>query len=128
MPQAGRRTTCFLVRLLLAVAVLCAHARAEQRTPSRFAPFLEALWPEAQARGITRKTFDAAFSGLTPDARVSATTRRQPEYNAPVGSYLNRMASPARIANAARKAADWSRTLDAVERQYGVDRWIIVAL
>jgi len=38
------------------------------------------------------------------DPRVSGTTRRQPEYGAPVGIYINRMASAARIENAARKA------------------------
>ena len=27
-----------------------------------------------------------------------------------------------------RKAAQWSHTLDAIEQQYGVDRWIIVAI
>src|SRR3954447_237616 len=107
MPQAGRRTMRFLVRLLLAVAALCGQAHAEQRAPARLAPFLEALWPDASARGISRTTFDAAFAGLTPDPRVSATTRRQPEYNAPVGSYLNRMASAARIADARRKATEW---------------------
>src|SRR5438128_1751897 len=127
MPQAGRRTMRFLVRLLLAVVALSAHAHAEWRAPS-FATFLETLRPDASARGVTRKTFDAAFAGLTPDVRVTATTRRQPEYNAAVGSYIDRMASAARIQNAARKAAEWSRTLDAIERQYGVDRWIIVAL
>src|SRR4051794_5008948 len=100
MPQAARRTMCFLARLLQAVAALCAHAHGEQKAPSSFAPFLEALWREVSARGITRKTFDAAFAGLTPDARVTATTRRQPEYGAPAGSYIERMASAARIANA----------------------------
>src|SRR3954454_7442155 len=110
MPQAGRRTMRFLVRLLMAVAALCGQAHAEQRAPSRFAPLLEALWPDASARGISRRTFDAAFAGLAADARVTATTRRQPEYNAPVGGYINRMASVARIGNAARKAAEWSRT------------------
>src|SRR5436305_878490 len=98
MPQAGRGTIGFLARLLLAVAAFCAQAHAVQRAPSRFAPFLEVLWPDASARGISRKTFDAAFASLTPDARVSATTRRQPEYNAPVGSYINRMVSAMRIA------------------------------
>ena len=27
-----------------------------------------------------------------------------------------------------RKAAQWSQTLDAIEQQYGVDRWIILAI
>src|SRR4029077_4212509 len=132
MAQAihGRSVCCVAWAALVAALFLTVPARAQERPGSSpsFAPFLQALWPEAAARGITRTTFDAAFAGLTPDPRVSGTTRRQPEYGAPVGAYISRMASAARIENAARKAAAWSRTLDAIERQYGVDRWIVVAL
>ncbi len=101
---------------------------AAQEKPIEVKPFLDALWPDAAMRGITRKTFDAAFAGFTPDQRVIATTTRQPEYGTAVGTYVNRMASAARIEGAARKAAEWKHTLDAIEKQYGVDRWIILAL
>ena len=101
---------------------------AAQERPLEVKPFLDALWPDAAERGITRKTFDAAFAGFTPDQRVIATTTRQPEYGTAVGTYVNRMASAARIEGAARKAAEWKHTLDAIEKQYGVDRWIILAL
>ena len=110
------------------LVLIAAPGSAQEKRATSFGPFLEALWPDAAARGITRKTFDAAFAGMTPDPRVAATTLRQPEYGAPVGIYINRMASAARIDGAARKAAEWSRALDAIEAQYGVDRWIIVAL
>ena len=53
---------------------------------------------------------------------------RQLEYGVPVATYLTRIASQARIEGAARRARDWKPTLDAIERQYGVDRWIILAL
>src|SRR5436190_19715017 len=132
MAQAihGRSVCCVAWAALVAASFLAVPALAQEKptSPPSFGPFLQALWPEAAARGIARETFDSAFAGLTPDPRVAATTRRQPEYGAPVGSYIDRMASAARIASAARKAAEWSRTLDAVERQYGVDRWIVVAL
>jgi membrane-bound lytic murein transglycosylase B len=112
------------------LAALCAQACAQERpkVPASFAPLIASLWPEAQARGITRKTFDLAFTGLTPDPRVAALTMRQLEYGVPVATYLARIASPARIEGAARKARDWKPTLDAIEKQYGVDRWIILAL
>lgn len=112
----------------VAALFLASSAFAEEKKLLSFGPLLEALRPQAAAHGITRKTFDAAFAGLTPDPRVTATTRRQPEYGAPVGTYINRMASAARIESAAHKAAAWSRTFDAIEQQYGVDRWIVVAL
>jgi membrane-bound lytic murein transglycosylase B len=108
---------------------LCGNAYAQQpKTPSSFEPLLQTLWPDAQARGISRKVFDLAFAGLTPDPRVAATTVRQPEYGTPIGTYLGRIASAARIEGAARKEREWKHTLDAIEKQYGVDRWIILAL
>jgi lytic murein transglycosylase len=124
----AQATHCLARLAFIAALLLASPALAQEKKLSSFAPLLQTLWPEASARGITRTTFDAAFAGLTPDPRVSGTTRRQPEYGAPVGIYINAMASAARIENAARKAAQWSRTLDAIERQYGVDRWIVVAL
>ena len=112
---------------LLAIAMLwIAPAGAQQ--PQEPPAFLQSLWPEAAKRGITRKTFDAAFAGFTLDQRVIATTTRQPEYNAAVGTYVNRMASATRIAGAAEKARTWKHTLDAIEKQYGVDRWILLSL
>ena len=118
----------FLSALML-VAMLCAKAHAQQpKVPASFEPLLGSLWPDAQTRGISRKTFDLAFAGLTPDPRVAALTTRQLEYGIPVATYLARIASQPRIEGAARRARDWKPTLDALEKQYGVDRWIILAL
>lgn len=126
--QADSAILRFLVRLML-FAALCGHAHAQQpKTPPSFEPLLQTLWPDAQGRGISRKTFDLAFAGLTPDPRVAAATVRQPEYGTPVGTYLRRIASAARIEGTARLAREWKHTLDAIEKQYGVDRWIILAL
>jgi lytic murein transglycosylase len=122
----------FVLRRLLIVALpalVCANAHAQPGADAAmFKAYVQALRPDAAARGITRETFDAAFAGLTADERVAATTRRQPEYNSAVGAYIGRMASAARIAGAARKAAEWSQTLAAIEQRYGVDRWIILAI
>jgi len=113
------------VTAALALFSACAIA---QESPKDFGPFLQALWPDASARGITRKTFDSAFAGLTPDPRVAAATLRQPEFGRPVGDYVNGIASQARVAGAAAKSAQWSQALSAIEQQYGVDRFIIVAI
>jgi membrane-bound lytic murein transglycosylase B len=93
-----------------------------------FRDYLESLWPQAQARGVTRATFDSALNGLQPDAESIALTRRQPEYGRAVGAYLNSMVVPARIQGGLRRLADWRDTLDAVERKFGVEREIIVAI
>src|SRR5262245_7094128 len=93
-----------------------------------FAAFLKELWPDAQAKGVTRATFDLAFAGVTPDPRVMAITQRQPEYGRPAGAYIASLASKARIDAGTRKVAELAATLDAIESRYGVDRHILLAI
>jgi membrane-bound lytic murein transglycosylase B len=138
--MAKRRWACPLLFLFAAIlgaaifvpAILGGKLAASQDNPtpfpSDFKLFLAELWPEAEAQGITRATFDAAFQNLAPDPRVMALTRSQPEYGKPFGDYVNAFASPARIDNGMRKAAQWADILDSVERKYGVDRWTLLAI
>jgi lytic murein transglycosylase len=108
---------------------LVSSAQAEQPAPSpAFQKFLAELWPDAQAKGITRATFDKAFAGVSPDPRVIATTKKQPEYNKPAGLYVNQIASPSNAAEGRRKEAQWHGTLDAVEKKFRVERWVILAI
>ena len=70
-----------LSALVLAFACAIFSARANDRaTPASdgadLAVFLAELWSDAQARGITRSTFDGALADFTPDSRVIAATRR----------------------------------------------------
>ena len=111
--------------LAVVLALCCAPARAQEQS---FAAFEAELWPDAQAKGITRATFDLALKGVTPDPRVIAATKRQPEYGKPVGAYVNAIVSRGRIANGQRKAKEWAKTFDAVEKKFGVERWVLIAL
>jgi lytic murein transglycosylase len=110
-------------------AIVAAEGAAAQSPPvTSFAPFLRELWPDAEAQGIRQVTFNAAFAGLTPDTRVVAATRRQPEYGKPFGAYVNSMVSGTRVAMGQRKAAQWTDTLSAVEAKYGVPATILVSI
>jgi len=90
--------------------------------------FVAALWRDAQSQGITRATFDAALSGLTPDARVLGAMQHAPEYGKPFGAYVDAMASTSRLATAMRKSAQWNDTLRAVETKFGVPAAILVSI
>jgi len=118
-----------IIRSLAAAALilgfLTASGHAEEQS---FADFVTALWPDAQAKGVTRATFDLAMRGVTPDPRVVAATKRQPEYGKPVGDYINAAVSKGRIARGEIKAKEWARSFDAVEKKFGVERWILIAL
>ena len=117
-----------VIRYLAALAVLLFLQGAAHAQEQSFAAFAAELWPDAQAKGISRATFDTALKGVTPDERVIAATKRQPEYGKPVGDYVNAIVSNRRIADAQLKAREWAKTFDAVEKKFGVERWVLLAL
>jgi membrane-bound lytic murein transglycosylase B len=123
-----------ILRGLVAVALIGVLAMSAQAQPRRtakateFEQFLAELWKDAQAKGVTRDVFNKAFTGVTPDPRVIATTKRQPEYNKPAGRYVNDIASPQRVADGLRKELEWREVFEPVEKKYQVERWMILAI
>lgn len=94
-----------------------------------FAAFVEGLRADAAARGISQKTFAAAFRGVGgPDPDVLARIGRQSEFSRPVWDYLVGAVSAGRIARGKARGAALSATLDAVEARYGVPRAVVLAL
>src|SRR5437867_11013747 len=47
-----------------------------EQVPPAFVTFLNELWPDARAKGVTRATFDLAFAGVVPDPRIMPITQR----------------------------------------------------
>jgi len=120
MPQ-----TRFVLRSVLAlgtVLLLAAPSGAGD-----FRAFVEELWPAAQARHVSRATFDAAFRGVTPDPAVLARLRRQGEFGRPVWEYLTGAVSAGRIARGRAEAARRAETLAAIEARYGVPGPVLLA-
>jgi membrane-bound lytic murein transglycosylase B len=117
-----------LIRWLALLALTLAPLSAPARAQNSFSQFEAKLWPDAQAQGVTRATFDLAMKGVTPDPRVIAATKRQPEYGKPFGNYVNAVASRSRIARGQRKIKEWAKTFGEVEKKFGVGRYILTAL
>jgi membrane-bound lytic murein transglycosylase B len=97
-------------------------------TSSGFDTFIEGTRSEASARGVSKKTFDAAFKGMTLDASVVALTRKQSEFVQPIWSYVNSAASASRIETGRVKAAQWQQTLAKIEQMYGVPRTAVLGI
>jgi lytic murein transglycosylase len=106
--------------LMTAEAILAAAAN--------FGTCLENLWPEAARRGVTRATFDANTRGLTPDLRIMDLVDAQPEFTKAFWDYLDLLVNDARIKRGGEILAQYRPVFDAVEKAYGVDRHIIVAI
>jgi membrane-bound lytic murein transglycosylase B len=105
-----------------------ADSATKPEVPSpEFARYLESLWPKAQARGVSRATFDLAFQGVTPDPKVAVVGRAQSEFAQPISAYLDSAVSGGRIRRGGELARQWAATLDAVEAFYGVPRSVVLA-
>jgi lytic murein transglycosylase len=89
---------------------------------------VQALWPDAQARGVSQAVFDAALANVSPDPQILALANSAPEYVRPAGTYIGARISTAMIAAARKHAERLSRTLDRIEQQYGVEREILVSI
>jgi len=82
----------------------------------------------AERRGVTRASFDAQTAGLTPDLRIMDFMDAQPEFTRSLWDYLDTLVSDARIENGRKVLAQYRATFDAVEKAYGVDRYIVAAI
>ena len=105
---------CFALLTFLFASTL--QARAD------FKAFVSELWPDAQAAGISRATFDDAFRGMTPDPSVIAQTKKQSEFVRPIWDYVNGAVTGSRAGRGRDKAGEWGDTIATIERTYGVDR------
>jgi lytic murein transglycosylase len=101
---------------------------AREASQADFEKFLQALWPEARARGVSRATFDEAFRGVAPDAKIVALTRKQSEFVRPIWDYIASAAASSRIAKGQEIAREWARVLDAVERTYDVPKGVVLGI
>lgn len=103
-------------------------AKPEAAANASFRSFVDALRPDAEARGVSAATFDAAFRGVSsPDPGILAKTTAQGEFGRPVWDYLVGAVSTGRIARGRSQAARLSTTLAAIEARTGVPRWIVLA-
>jgi membrane-bound lytic murein transglycosylase B len=103
-------------------------AYAQDATSPEFQRFVYGLWPLAKARGISRATFDEAFRGVEPDSKIIALTKKQSEFVRPIWDYISGAISAQRLDRGQQVASEWSNTLDAVERAYGVPRSVVLGV
>jgi membrane-bound lytic murein transglycosylase B len=115
----------FFAALLAALLLMSVPVSAAAQS---FQSFVNGLWPEAQARGVSQATFQQAFAGVAPDPAVLQAASRQPEFVKPVWEYLEGAVSAERMANGRRLAQQYQPLLDAIEARFGVDRYVVLAI
>jgi lytic murein transglycosylase len=118
-------------------AMLASQPAAHAQSEAEFQQFIQSLWPEAQAVGVSRTTFDEATRGLKPDLKLpdlvipgkpKAIPRGQPEFERTPAQYLSET-SLARLSEQGRRlAAEHRTTLSAIEQRFGVPPAVILAI
>ncbi len=123
--------------LIVVILLLFTLSTTPAFADAAFQAWLQALWPQAQALGISRATFDAATRGLEPDltlpdlvlpGRPERPAAGQPEFVQTPADYLKepaieQLAAQGRVLNTQYRAP-----LDAIERQFGVPPAILLAI
>ena len=144
-----------LILLLALAALLPLKAQAaddevavyKRAVEKSFAAWLESLWPDAEAAGVTRKTFDANLKGLKLDwslpqivppdpaypegpalpGPLKPKPRHQAEFDIPE-LYFSKGALNALAATGRGKYQQLGQTLGAIQQKYNVPASIVVAI
>jgi lytic murein transglycosylase len=103
-------------------------ASAIREAAANFESCVAAMWPDAARRNITRANFERFTTGLTPDLRIMDLMDSQPEFTKSIWDYLDILVNDTRIAKGREVLAKYQPQFDAVERLYGVDRYIIASI
>lgn len=123
-----RNLTRWLVVWVLCIGVAAPRPGKAALLDAGFASFLQSVWPDAQARGISRTVFDGVVNSLVPDPALLDGGTRQAEFDRTIKSYLDDAVTLGRIEHGRQMAVRWHVEIAAVERRYGVPVEIVLAL
>jgi lytic murein transglycosylase len=129
----------FLDRVPVIAAVLAVMASIAPAcaADAGFTQFIASLWPEAQAAGVSRATFDAETRGLEPDyklpdlilpGRPATGAPSQAEFVQVPADYVREASIAALAAEGQRLMAKYRVPLAAIEARFGVPATIMLAI
>jgi len=94
-----------------------------------FSQWLNSFYPRAVKQGITPDTWQKAFAGVNePDPVVLKKAAYQPEFTTKIWDYLDGRINRKSVASGLVMAAVYRQTLQDVEKRFGVDSSIILAI
>src|SRR5215831_12953445 len=118
------------------IAAMCASSPA-RAADAAFTKFIASLWPEAQAAGVSRATFDRETTGLEPDyklpdlilpGRPATGAPSQAEFVQVPADYIKE-ASIARLAGEGQRLLQKYRAaLTEIEKSSGVPATVVLAI
>ena len=138
--SGGGRVNCILswrvhrFLLLICLLVLSTNARAAD---AAFTQFIASLWPEAQAAGVSRATFDEQTRGLEPDyklpdlilpGRPATGAPSQAEFVQVPADYIKEASINRLAGDGQRLLQKYRPVLSKIEESSGVPATIVLAI
>ena len=126
-----------LVILAIAVVAIMASLAPASAADAGFTQFIASLWPEAQAAGVSRATFDAETRGLEPDyklpdlilpGRPATGAPSQAEFVQVPADYVKEASIAALAVEGQRLMAKYREQLSAIEARFGVPATMMLAI
>jgi lytic murein transglycosylase len=125
------RTALSIAAAAFALAFNFSHA-----ADPAFQQFLQSTWPDAQALGISRATFDAGIRGLEPDLTLpdlaipgrAEKAPQQAEFVQTPGQYLREPTFERLAAQGKQFATQYKSALARIERDFGVPGNVVLAI
>ena len=116
-------------QILAVLASLAISAPAFAQTPcgGSFSSFVDGLKAEAVAKGHDPATVDRFFSGVRQDPAVLQADQAQGVFQKPFIEFSRHLISNDRIQRGRTNAERYDAVFDRVEREFGVDRHVILA-
>ncbi|MGB1033519.1 MAG: lytic murein transglycosylase [Primorskyibacter sp.] len=116
-------------RSVLSLVLACTAMTAQAQVPcgGSFSQFVNGLVAEAQRNGHSRSTARAFFNGVQQDAKVLRADRAQGIFQSGFIDFSRKLINSYRLDLGRKKAAQYDRVFDRIERQYGVSRGVLLA-
>lgn len=95
---------------------------------ARFDLWIKAFRKTALKKGISGKTYDAAMRGVSYNSYVVEKDRNQSEFTKQIWEYLDTATSATRVRNGKQALARYGSLLNQIERKYGVDKEVVLAI
>jgi lytic murein transglycosylase len=112
----------------LGVAFNFVTGRRAFAAPAGFSDWVAEFRGRALRRGISAQTYARVMNTLEPDMSVFEQFRSQPELTEATWQYINRRCSDWRVMTGKQRAKDHADLFARIERNYGVDRYILLGL
>lgn len=101
----------------------------DARADAGFKSWIANFYKTAAQNGISRSTYEKAFAGITaPDRDVLEKAAYQPEFKSQIWDYLDSRVNPYTVRIGREMLSKHGRTLAALERHFGVDKHVLLAI